>query len=72
MQFLATRDNDFFCSNDGTAAHKVKELQFCDGNPDCNNGSDESESCSRGKYNTFLPELLSLFYFHQNVKYQVS
>ena len=55
--YLATRDNDFICLNSGTTVHQVKEFQFCDGNPDCINGSDEPESCAKGICNTFATEL---------------
>ena len=45
----ATMDRNFLCSEEQINASSVTELQFCDGNIDCNDGSDEPTHCASGK-----------------------
>ena len=44
-----TTDHNFLCSEEQINASSVTELQFCDRNIDCNDGSDEPNDCASGK-----------------------
>ena len=44
----ATADHEFYCLGDNSTNETTTELQFCDGNLDCIDGSDEPSKCPTG------------------------